>query len=159
MFYKDPSYIQINSRKWEIADFIKFEPDLVLNPDYSFEVFGPQGHWLSNGPDSDRISGEDAGVPSRQSYIDKELAGAYGLPDWSGFRVALLSSTSFNTWSMSLPAVVRENLKLAAMAENVAVIQALYDQAITMAAPTKEARTGWQTICDTYRIPLKVSVS
>ncbi|MGG6241863.1 hypothetical protein ACQ4N7_24835 [Nodosilinea sp. AN01ver1] len=76
-------------------------------------------------------------------------------PDWPAFRLALLQSESFRTWSETLPATWREDLKMAALVANAEALQATYDHCKTLNLPGHVAASGWQQIATEHRIPVK----
>ncbi|PSR12330.1 hypothetical protein C8255_26755 [filamentous cyanobacterium CCP3] len=75
-------------------------------------------------------------------------------PDWSAFRMALLQSESFRTWSEVLPATWREDLKMAALAANAEALQTVYDICESISEPSPEAAAEWQQIAQENAIPV-----
>ncbi|MBE9155380.1 hypothetical protein IQ265_00770 [Nodosilinea sp. LEGE 06152] len=76
-------------------------------------------------------------------------------PDWPAFRLALLQSESFRTWSEALPDSWREDLKLAAITANAEALQSIYGYCKTLNLPGHMAASGWQQIANENRIPVK----
>jgi hypothetical protein len=89
-FFKDYNVIKIGDKSFPLDDFKALEPGYTC--DYRFEYFGPLGHWLSNGPNEDRVAGESLDLESRQIYIDKVLQGAYDPPNWKVLVDALIGN-------------------------------------------------------------------
>ena len=75
-------------------------------------------------------------------------------PDWSAFRLALLQSESFRTWSEGLPATWREDLKMAALVANAEALQRVYDYCESISEPPQAAAAEWQQIAQENGIPV-----
>jgi hypothetical protein len=78
MFLKNGDQVAVNEQTFSLQEFQALEPDYEC--EYLLESYGPDGHWVSNGPGTERVDGSTL-YPSRQSYLDK----TYILPrekDW-----------------------------------------------------------------------------
>lgn len=75
-------------------------------------------------------------------------------PDWIAFRLALLQSESFRTWSEGLPATWREDLKMSALVANAEALQSVYDYCETISEPAPAAAAEWQQIAQENGIPV-----
>lgn len=75
----------------------------------------------------------------------------------NAFKVALLGDPLWNAWEDALEPVanrIRENLKLAAIANDWPTVQGLYLLAAAAVAPPAGAIEQWQALADATSIPL-----
>lgn len=70
------------------------------------------------------------------------------------FRVTFLSDPLFQEWQLGLPAIGREDLKMAAIADAWPTCQALYSQLSTSYPTPQGAVDQWQAIADAHAVPL-----
>ncbi|MGB3203267.1 MAG: hypothetical protein WBA99_20340 [Nodosilinea sp.] len=89
-----------------------------------------------------------------EPYTPPEPEPSPPAPDWPGFRLALLRSESFRTWSEGLPATWREDLKLSAIAANAEALQTIYDYCETISEPSPDAAAEWQQIAQENGVPV-----
>jgi hypothetical protein len=89
-FSKDYTIIKIGNKSFSLEEFKALEPGYTC--DYRFEYFGPLGHWLSNGPDEDRVAGGTLELENRQIYIDRMLRGVYDSPNWKNLVDTLIGN-------------------------------------------------------------------
>lgn len=78
-----------------------------------------------------------------------ELPAAVAIaPDWSTFRIVLMTSTTFRAWAATLPDDWREDLKLVAIAANLEALQAIYNNLKQQHMPGLDSIAEWQAIAD-----------
>lgn len=80
-------------------------------------------------------------------------------PNWPAFRMALLKSATFRSWSKSLEDTWREDLKLAAIARNAEALQETYNHCVTLTLPGPVAVEEWQQIATENHIPVTFIVA
>ena len=72
--------------------------------------------------------------------------------DWTAFNTAMLSDSNWQAWA--LPADLRNAMIAASINSNLTSLENAYAIAKAAVPPSAEAITGWQTLADTYNIPI-----
>lgn len=100
------------------------------------------------------------------------LQGAYDAGDWApydppelnsippepnpkAFKIALMGDPLFLQWQEDIPAIRREDLKLAAIADNWPLVQLLYNHLKAMILTPEGATAQWQALAEAHAIPLE----
>jgi hypothetical protein len=73
-------------------------------------------------------------------------------PDWVSFNTAMLSNPNWQAWE--LPADLRNAMIAASINSNLVSLENAYAIAKASVPPSAEAIAGWQTLADTYNIPI-----
>ena len=73
-------------------------------------------------------------------------------PDWTAFNTAMLSDSNWQAWA--LPADLRNAMIAASINSNLTSLENAYAIAKAAVPPSAEAIEGWQTLADTYNIPI-----
>ena len=74
------------------------------------------------------------------------------VPQWTAFNTAMLSDPNWQAWS--LPADLRNAMIAASINSNSVSLENAYAIAKASVPPSAEAIEGWQTLADTYNIPI-----
>ena len=85
----------------------------------------------------------------REEVPEPELVPA---PQWTAFNTAMLSDPNWQAWA--LPADLRNAMIAASINSNLTSLENAYAIAKAAVPPSAEAITGWQTLADTYNIPI-----
>jgi hypothetical protein len=72
--------------------------------------------------------------------------------DWTAFNTAMLSDSNWQAWA--LPADLRNAMIAASINSNLVSLENAYAIAKAAVPPSAEAIEGWQTLADTYNIPI-----
>lgn len=78
------------------------------------------------------------------------------VPDWATFNMLIMSSHSFMVWAETLPTSRREDLKIAAVAQNLPALQQVYSALAAAIPPSTDAGAEWQAIADQHGIGLRL---
>ncbi|WOD37376.1 hypothetical protein RRF56_02540, partial (plasmid) [Nodosilinea sp. E11] len=89
-----------------------------------------------------------------QPYTPPEPEPAAPEPDPKGFKIAFMADPAFLEWQEDIPPIRREDLKLAAIADNWPLVQALYDHLKAVILMPEGAAEQWQALADAHAIPL-----
>ncbi|MEY2976079.1 MAG: hypothetical protein RLZZ435_216, partial [Cyanobacteriota bacterium] len=73
-------------------------------------------------------------------------------PDWTAFNTAMLSDSNWQAWA--LPADLRNAMIAASINSNLTSLENAYAIAKAAVPPSAEVIEGWQTLADTYNIPI-----
>jgi hypothetical protein len=73
-------------------------------------------------------------------------------PDWTAFNTAMLSDSNWQAWA--LPADLRNAMIAASINSNLTSLENAYAIAKAAVPPSAEAIAGWQSLADTYNIPI-----
>lgn len=166
-FFTNNRLVRIEANGQELTipleRFLELEPDFEYDPAATWEQWIPTLHYKVVGDQQ-----QAANLPSREGYCLKiaEYQQAVATqpptpepepepgPDWVGFRLALLLTESFRTWSEGLPATWREDLKLSAIAANAEALQQVYNVCERLSEPQPSAVAEWQQLAEENRIPV-----
>jgi hypothetical protein len=74
------------------------------------------------------------------------------VPQWTAFNTAMLSDPDWQAWA--LPADLRNAMIAASINANLTSLENAYAIAKASVPPSAEAIEGWQTLADTYNIPI-----
>ncbi|HSP31474.1 MAG TPA: hypothetical protein VLO13_05615 [Halomonas sp.] len=75
--------------------------------------------------------------------------------DAKGFKMALMGDPLFLQWQLDLPPIQREDMKLAAIADNWPLAQQIYSQLKAAIAQPPDGPAQWQALADAHGIPLE----
>ena len=118
--------------------------------------------WVNNAPDFTGFTDPTLSV-LQQSWADF-LASGQELevipdppppppePDWTAFNTAMLSDSNWQAWA--LPADLRNAMIAASINSNLVSLENAYAIAKAAVPPSAEAIEEWQTLADTYNVPI-----
>lgn len=144
-----------------LAQFLELEPEFEYDPEAYWEQWTPALHYKINS-----LGQGPAQLPSREGYCLKiaEYQAAVTPepepelpqpPDWPAFRLSLMQSATFRTWSEGLPATWREDLKMSALVGNLTALQGVYAALKGDYPPPVEAIAEWQAFAVEAAVPLE----
>ena len=118
--------------------------------------------WVNNAPDFTGFTEPTLSV-LQQSWTDFLASGEEleviadpvpppPQPDWTAFNTAMLSDSNWQAWA--LPADLRNAMIAASINSNLTSLENAYAIAKAAVPPSAEAIEGWQTLADTYNIPI-----
>ena len=125
---------------------------LLYNSNNEVRRFPAEDNGTPQGNFSQRVLDNLAEAYARGDYEIVPVPEPVPETDWISFNTAMLSDSNWQAWA--LPADLRNAMIAASINSNLVSLENAYAIAKAAVPPSAEAIEEWQTLADTYNVPI-----